>query len=57
MNNGSVFAYLHVIPSDGAEHIVPISQFPFCIGRAEHNRAGPGRRADFAASCLPPPGR
>lgn len=37
MNNGSVFAYLHVIPSAGAEHTVPISQFPFCIGRAEHN--------------------
>ena len=37
MNTGPVLAYLHVIAADGGEHAVPITQSPFCIGRAAHN--------------------
>ena len=37
MNIAPVFAYLHVVASDGAEHAVPITQSPFCIGRGAHN--------------------
>ena len=37
MNTGPVLAYLQVIAPDGVAHSVLITQFPFCIGRAEHN--------------------
>jgi hypothetical protein len=37
MNTEQVLAYLHVTAADGVEHAVPITQSPFCIGRAAHN--------------------